>query len=77
MAKAKKAEPAEARIFAVTCERGLNLRDAPGGKVIVILPFGHEVICEAGDEALPEWIEVHAGDGVCGWAMSEYLGEVL
>lgn len=88
MAKAKKTGPAEpegvnentdnvnANFYTVACERGLNLRDAPDGKIIVILPQGHELMCFADAGELPEWVEVDAGDGVSGWVMSKYLKEV-
>ena len=54
--------------------RGLNLREAPDGKVRKILPDGCTVHAE---DLMPgqEWVWVNVGD-LCGWVKNEFLRPV-
>ena len=68
--------PDEPICYIVTTNgRGLNLRDNPAGKVKAILPDGCTVFAEA-CTPYQEWIEVKAGDDLCGWVKNEFLRPV-
>lgn len=67
--------PAEPVCYIVSTNgRGLNLREAPGGKVRKILPDGCPVHAEDYQPG-QEWVEVKYG-GLGGWVKSEFLRPV-
>ena len=61
----------------VTAEAGLNLRDAPDGNVVELLPLGSAVQLLGSETPLNgyTWQNVATEDGTAGWVAGEFLGE--
>jgi murein DD-endopeptidase MepM/ murein hydrolase activator NlpD len=61
----------------VLAEAGLNLRDTPGGNVIVLLPYGSSVQLLGAETPLDgyTWQNVSTQDGANGWVAGDFLGE--
>ena len=64
--------------YRVATKRGLNMRESPDGKVIVVLPYERAVYAAPHTGKPPEWLFVTVTEaGVCdelsGWVKSEFL----